>query len=88
MQAEHNWQTLPFLWIGMDAAGGTGLQIITGASVANVWNETPYYARTAAWKPYWEAYVSLGNILDFLRIDVVHTSKKQTVFRFGISTLL
>ncbi|HLP15382.1 MAG TPA: DUF5686 family protein [Bacteroidota bacterium] len=88
VQAEHNWQALPFFMLGMNSVGATGLQIITGASVANVWNTTPFYAAGSTWKPYWEAYVGLGNILDVLRIDVIRTSRKQTVVRLGISTLI
>jgi hypothetical protein len=87
LQGEHNWQTLPFLFLGLKSIGNTGLQIITGASVANVWNTTPYYATSKTWKPYWEAYISLGNILDFLRVDFVRTSKTQNLIRIGISTL-
>ncbi|MCX6136345.1 MAG: DUF5686 family protein [Ignavibacteriales bacterium] len=88
LQGEHNWQTLPFLLLGLKMVESTGLQIITGASVANVWNSTPYYVQRKTWKPYWEAYVSIGNILDFVRVDFVRTSKAQNVIRLGISTLL
>ena len=87
LQGEHNWQTLPFLLLGLKGVESTGLQIITGASVANVWNTTPYYTLSNTWKPYWEAYISLGNILDFLRVDFVRTSKEQNLMRIGISTL-
>jgi hypothetical protein len=87
LQGEHNWQTLPFLLLGLKGVESTGLQIITGGSVANVWNTTPYYTPSNTWKPYWEAYISLGNIVDFLRVDFVRTSKEQNVIRFGISTL-
>jgi hypothetical protein len=87
LQAEHNWQTLPFLLLGLKGAAGSGVQIITGGSVANVWNTTAYYTSFNTWKPYWEAYVSLGNILDFLRVDFVRTSKEKNLIRIGVSTL-
>jgi hypothetical protein len=85
IQAEHNWQGLPFYATGLGVLAKAGLQLITGASAANVWNGTPYYAVNTTWKPYSEAYISLGGIMDLLRIDCVRTSRRQTVLRFAIA---
>ncbi|MDD8017747.1 MAG: DUF5686 family protein [Bacteroidota bacterium] len=88
LQAEHNWQTLPFTFIGMKKIEETGLQIITGGSIANVWNTTSYYAIQDKWKPYWEGYIGVGNIFDLFRVDVVHTSNNLNVIRASISSTL
>ncbi len=86
VQGEHNWQALPFTKLGIKKLEEAGLQIITGGSLANVWNKSTFYAQQKDWKPYWEAYVSLGNIFDLLRVDIVRTSNKQMVLRLGISS--
>ncbi|MGE5313163.1 MAG: DUF5686 family protein [Acidobacteriota bacterium] len=86
VQAEHNWQALPLLALGWEKAGAGGLQFITGGSAANAWNAAPSYAINNTWKPYWEAYFSLGGIFDVLRIDCVRTSRRQTLIRFSIAT--
>ena len=87
MQIEHNWQTLLFKPFNAKKLEESGIQIITGASIANSWNSSPYFIQQDNWKPYWETYFGLANILDLLRIDVVHTSKKINLFRVSISSM-
>ncbi|MFA6541628.1 MAG: DUF5686 family protein, partial [Bacteroidota bacterium] len=86
VQIEHNWQTLPFSLIGFKRIEETGLQVLTGASAANLWNTSPYLVKQQGWKPYWEAYIGLANIFDLLRMDVVHTSSQLNVVRVSISS--
>ncbi len=82
-QGEHNWQSLPFMSLGFADAG---LQIITGGSIANVWNTNTAYSIQNNWKPYWETYIGVGNIFDLLRVDVIWNSKEQTFVKLGISS--
>ena len=88
LQSEHNWQTLPFMLLGLKGIKETGLQIITGGSIANVWNTTSYFTLQNKWKPYWEAYVGIGSILDLFRVDIVYTAYKQNLIRASISLAL
>lgn len=85
-QIEHNWQSLPFSFIGLKSIEETGLQVLTGASLANIWNTSAYLAKQSGWKPYWEAYIGLANIFDLLRMDVVHSSSQLNVVRISISS--
>lgn len=87
-QAEHNWQTLLFVFLGMNGVKESGLQIITGGSFANIWNYSSYGIPQKSWKPYWETYLGVGNILDLFRVDIVHTADKQNLIRLSVSSAL
>ncbi len=85
-QAEHNWQWLPLGFFGKKWSEGSGIQIITGASAANLWNSSSYLPIQNKWKPYWEAYIGVANILSLFRIDAVHTSEKTNTLRLSFSS--
>lgn len=85
-QAEHNWQWLPLAFFGKKWSEGSGIQIITGASVTNLWNNSSYLPFQNKWKPYWETYIGVANILSLIRADAVHTSENTNVFRFSFSS--
>ncbi|MGD1044495.1 MAG: DUF5686 family protein [Bacteroidota bacterium] len=88
VQIEHNWQTLPFTLFHANKLEESGIQIITGGSIANSWNSSFYYVPHYNWKPYWEAYFGLANLMDLLRIDIVHTSKNINLVRMSISSMI
>ncbi|MDE3057346.1 MAG: hypothetical protein KGJ59_05245 [Bacteroidota bacterium] len=86
VQGEHNWQWLPLAFLGKKWSEESGIQIITGGSIANVWNSGSYFTAQNKWKPYWEAYIGVANIVSLFRIDAVHTSKKTNVIRLSFSS--
>ena len=88
VQVEHNWQTLPFALLHANKLEESGIQIITGGSIANSWNSSLYYVQQNNWKPYWEVYFGLANLLDLFRIDVVHSSKNINLLRMSISSMI
>ncbi|RPI07110.1 MAG: carboxypeptidase-like regulatory domain-containing protein [Ignavibacteriae bacterium] len=88
MQAEHNWQTLPFALLHLKQMEELGIQIITGGSIANIWNSSPYAERQNRWKPYWELYFGVSNLFDLFRIDAVHTSRHVNLIRLSISSMI
>jgi hypothetical protein len=87
VQVEHNWQTLPFALLHANKLEESGIQIITGGSIANVWNSSPYYVPQNKWKPYWEVFFGLANLMDLFRIDIVHSSNNINLIRMSISSM-
>ncbi len=88
LQVEHNWQTLPFALTGIKELSESKIQIITGGSIANSWNNSAYYIRKNNWKPYWEAYLGFGGVLNIFRFDVVHSSEKINLIKISFSPLI
>jgi hypothetical protein len=86
VQGEHNWQWLPLTFLGKKWSEGSGMQIITGGCIANVWNNSSYFLAQQKWNPYWEAYVGIANILNFFRMNAVHTSKNTDALRLSLSS--
>jgi hypothetical protein len=88
MQLEHNWQNLPFSLLHSKKLEESGIQIITGGSIAQVWNSTPYYVQQNNWKPYWEVYLGIAGLLDLFRFDVVYNSNNISLLRMNISSMI
>jgi hypothetical protein len=88
VQIEHNWQTLPFALLHATKLEESGIQIITGGSIANSWNSSLYYVQQNNWEPYWEVYFGIAGLMDLFRVDVVHTSKNINMVRMSISSMI
>ena len=88
MQIEHNWQNLPFSLVHSKKLEESGIQIITGGSIAHAWNSTSYDVQQNNWKPYWEVYFGIAGLLDLFRFDVVHTSNNLSLLRMNISSMI
>jgi len=88
MQIEHNWQNLPFSLVHSKKLEESGIQIITGGSIAHAWNSTSYDVQQNNWKPYWEVYFGIAGLLDLFRFDVVYTSNNLSLLRMNISSMI
>ena len=83
---EHNWKTIVFQALGINFLSDLFIDINTGASILQMWNESKYYNQPKE-KFYWEGYIGLGKILGIGRIDFCYNSNKNFVVRAGLSAL-
>ena len=81
LSVEHNFRRLPFLATGIPFLYNNNLEMIVYGSVAQTWISSasrrtipPYFVTTNGW--YYEGGVSIGRILDLLRLDVTWRGKE------------
>lgn len=81
---DHNWKTIIFQALGINFLSDLFIDINTGGSILQIWNESKYYNYSND-KFYWETYAGFGKILGIGRIDFCYTSNKDFVVRAGLS---
>ncbi|HKI78721.1 MAG TPA: hypothetical protein VKA26_09290, partial [Ignavibacteriaceae bacterium] len=84
---EHNWRTIIFQSLNLDFLTNLDLDIVTGAGVLKIVNDTNYLPLLTQNKIYWEAYVGVARILTILRLDFYYNSFKRFGATLGTSII-
>jgi hypothetical protein len=85
---EHNWRTIPFQSVGLTFLADYSIDVITGFSILNIWNETPYFKINSNEQSYWEVYIGFGRILGLGRIDFSYGANQNYRVRVALSSIL
>jgi hypothetical protein len=89
---EHNFRSIPFLWLNIPFLYKNNIEIITLVNCARVWTSSSvpsiYNHPTTGW--YSEAGIGISRILGLLRLDVTRrfTPPSGWVWTLGIATIL
>ena len=87
LHLEHNWRKTFFDMIGIYFPVAWNLELTTGVSGLNVWNNSDYFSDKYNSQFYWEIYGGFSGILGLININAAYNKFKETSFRFGFSRL-
>ncbi len=84
---EHNFRSIPFLWLGLPQSIRHNLELLLHAGAANSWGEGIFPHHRQGW--FYEAGFGLSRIFDLFRVDGTWrlTSPGGFVLTLGVATL-
>lgn len=84
---EHNFRSIPFLWLGIPQSIRHNLEFVVEGGAANSWGQGIFPQHNPGW--YYEAGVGLSRIFDLFRLDGTWrlTAPRTFALTLGIATL-
>ena len=85
--AEHNFRSIPFLWLGIPQSLRHNLELVIHAGAANSWGAGIFPHHEEGW--YYEAGVGLSRIFDLFRLDGTWrlSAPRGFALTLGVATL-
>ena len=84
---EHNWRTIIFQSLGLNFLTNSDLDLITGAAVLRIYNDSGYMPMLTQKKPYWEVYAGISRIMGLIKLECGYNSLNRVTVTFAVAPL-